>query len=104
MKLLKSALISPVIIFVYGRKVHAFAPSTRTNSARGQLANDANSNTSLHAHEDLNTASRRQLLRNAIGTIGAAYVLGSGENAEASYSAYTNREKDWEDRQKKGGK
>jgi len=46
--------------------------------------------------------SRRDLIRNAIS--GAILTLATNrpDSASASYSAYTNREKDWEQRNKKG--
>lgn len=54
-----------------------------------------------------NTAelSRRNMLKGAAVTMSA--LLGgstlTSQPAEASYSAYTNREKDWEERLSKGG-
>lgn len=46
-------------------------------------------------------ASRRNALFGIIGAVGAV-VVGSPEEASASYSAYTHREQDWEERKKKG--
>jgi heme A synthase len=63
--------------------------------------------TSIAAHKDDNYAglSRRNMLKGAAVTMSA--LLGgstvASQPAEASYSAYTNREKDWEERQSKGG-
>ena len=50
--------------------------------------------------------SRRKIMLQGFGSlvgITSAMVM-RPENAEASYSAYANREKDWEERQKNDGK
>jgi len=51
-------------------------------------------------------SSRRDALKSSAGAIFAGLALAVNvdvEPASASYSAYTNREKDWELRQKNGG-
>ena len=56
--------------------------------------------TSLSAQND----SRRNFLRSAAGLAFGTVALTSNEkSASASYSAYTNREKDWDERKKSGG-
>lgn len=63
--------------------------------------------TSIAASNDDNSAelSRRSMLKGAAFTMST--LLGgatlASQPAEASYSAYTAREKDWEERQSKGG-
>ena len=52
-------------------------------------------------------SSRRDVLKSSVGALFAGLTLAADidvEPASASYSAYTNREKDWEQRQKTGGK
>ena len=50
------------------------------------------------------TDSRRNFLRSAAGlAFGSVALTSNEEPASASYSAYTNREKDWEERTKSGG-
>ena len=63
--------------------------------------------TSIAASNDDSSAelSRRNMLKSSAFTMAALLggsTLGS-QPAEASYSAYTAREKDWEERQSKGG-
>jgi hypothetical protein len=50
-------------------------------------------------------SDRRSFFRNAAGVaFGAAAVVANGQEANASYSAYANREKDWQERKESGGK
>jgi hypothetical protein len=97
----------------------AFSPSstttptiTRTNPTNpnpNPNPNTRTSSTSLLAasstDNDNSTKDRRAFLRNvasaAFGT--AATVASNSQPASASYSAFANREKDWEDRSKSGG-
>ena len=94
----------------------AFSPSstttttiTRTNPTNpNPNPNTRTSSTSLAASStdnDNSTKDRRAFLRNvasaAFGT--AATVASNSQPASASYSAFANREKDWEDRSKSGG-
>ena len=59
------------------------------------------SSTRLTAQAD----TRRNFLRSAAGfAFGSAALTSNDEPASATYSAYTAREKDWETRQKNGGK
>ena len=65
----------------------------------GTLARPLTAISSTASGDDA-TSTRRQLL---FGALGAAAALGTTTApAEASYSAYTNREKDWQQRQSKG--
>ena len=49
-------------------------------------------------------SDRRAFFRNAAGVaFGAAAVATNGQEASASYSAYSNREKDWQERKDSGG-
>lgn len=65
--------------------------------------------TRLNAQIDNNndvTCDRRKMLFKGFGSVlgVAAAVAGAPKQASASYSAYAAREKDWEERQEKGGK
>lgn len=81
---------------------NAFVPSQRYSSSA----------TSLYAAaggDDHAESSRRDVLRTSVGALFAGLaagtsLVGSPEAASASYSAYANRERDWEDRSKTGGK
>ena len=75
-------------------EVKAFQPA-RPGASRRPLT-QISSTTS----DDDTTSSRRQLLFGALGA--AAALVTATAPAEATYSAYTNREKDWEQRQSKG--
>ena len=46
--------------------------------------------------------SRRQLFSGALGAVAATVLVAQPDPVEATYSAYTEREKDWEERVKKG--
>lgn len=64
-------------------------------------SNQRSFNTQLEA----TNSDRRNFLRNVAGAaFGAAIVASNGESASASYSAYTAREKDWQERKESGGK
>jgi RNA recognition motif-containing protein len=57
--------------------------------------------------ESNDESSRRDVLKSSVGALFAGLTLAANidvEPASASYTAYTNREKDWEQRQKSGGK
>jgi hypothetical protein len=78
------------------------SPSSSSSSSSSLLksVNDNNDNSC-----DVAPSERRAFLRNVAGM-----ALGSGvgllmnqQPAAASYSAFTNREKDWQDRQSTGG-
>ena len=61
--------------------------------------------TSSHTRLSAEADNRRNFLRSAAGlAFGAAALTSNDEPASATYSAYTAREKDWEERQKNGGK
>jgi hypothetical protein len=63
------------------------------------------STTRLSAAGNSNTIDRRSLIRTVSGVaFGTVTVSSGGSEARASYSAYANREKDWQERQEKGGK
>ena len=48
--------------------------------------------------------NRRAFFRNVAGAaFGSAAVIANSQEASASYSAFTNREKDWQDRKESGG-
>ena len=90
-------LLSSILIFAAVVCVSAF--QTRPLSTRVQ--------TSIAASNDDHSAelSRRNMLKNAafaMSTLVAVSTVAS-QPAEASYSAYTEREKDWSERQSKGG-
>lgn len=93
----------------------AFVPS-QTHYTSVPAAAAATSATNLHAataegndHADAESSSRRDVLRSSMGALFAGLAAGTAlvshpEAASATYSAYANREKDWEDRTKAGGK
>jgi len=57
-------------------------------------------------HEDSAESSRRDVLKSSLGGLFAGLTLATNidvQPASASYSAYTNREKDWDERKKSGG-
>lgn len=48
--------------------------------------------------------NRRAFFRNVAGAaFGSAAVIANGQEASASYSAFANREKDWQERKESGG-
>jgi len=56
-------------------------------------------------HEDSAENSRRDVLKSSLGALFAGLTLATNvsvEPASASYSAYSNREKDWDERKKSG--
>jgi hypothetical protein len=79
--------------------------TTTTNAFTPQQTNARSSTTTLAATDSNGGgADRRAFLRNIAGVaFGAAAVVSNGDVASASYSAYANREKDWEDRKATGG-
>ncbi|KAK1744953.1 hypothetical protein QTG54_004244, partial [Skeletonema marinoi] len=90
-------LFTSVLIFM-SAAVYVSAFQVQPASTRYQ--------TSIAASNDDNSAqmSRRNMLKDAAFTMSA--LLGgstlASQPAEATYTGYTQREQDWEDRQKKG--
>ena len=87
---------------------NAFAPQqpimVGAPLSSSQLAARSND---IVADESNAESSRRNVLKSSVGALFAGLTLAANidvEPASASYSAYTNREKDWEQRQKSGGK
>jgi len=86
---------------------NAFAPQPSvmgapSSSSSSQLA----ARNGVPIHEDSAESSRRDVLKSSLGGLFAGLALATNidvQPASASYSAYTNREKDWEDRKKTGG-
>ena len=65
----------------------------------------ASNQRSLNTQLEATNSDRRNFFRNVAGAaFGAAVVASDGESASASYSAYTAREKDWQERKENGGK
>lgn len=56
-------------------------------------------------HESNVETGRRKILNRGVGSVMSILVGGTmlDQPAEASYSAYTAREKDWQQRMEKGG-
>ena len=78
--------------------VQAFVSSTSS------FTSSCSTSTSTELFADKNNNNRRAFLRNVAGVaFGSALIASNGEEASASYSAYANRERDWEDRKKTGG-
>lgn len=76
--------------------VQAFVSSSSFTSS-------CSTSTSTELFADKNNNNRRAFLRNVAGVaFGSALIASNGEEASASYSAYANRERDWEDRKKTG--
>jgi len=85
-------------------------PSTANAFVPSQGQGCSSSATSLYVAaggDDHAEASRRDVLRTSMGALfgglaAGTALVGRPEAASASYSAYTNREKDWEARSKTG--
>ena len=85
--------------------VQAFVSSASSASSSSSFTcSTTSTRTELFADNNNNNNNRRAFLRNVAGVaFGSALIASNGEEASASYSAYANREKDWEDRKKTGG-
>ena len=91
-------LFTSVLIFV-SAAVYVGAFQVQPSSTRYQTSIAASND------EDAAVLSRRNMLKSSAFTM-AALLGGStlaSQPAEASYTAYTQREKDWDERQKNGG-
>lgn len=87
-------------------------PSTNAFAPQPSVMGVPSSSTRLAArngmpiHEDSAENSRRDVLKSSLGALFAGLTLATNvsvEPASASYSAYSNREKDWDERKKSGG-
>ena len=87
-------------------------PSTNAFAPQPSVMGAPSSSTQLAArngvpiHEDSAESSRRDVLKSSLGGLFAGLTLATNidvQPASASYSAYTNREKDWDERKKSGG-
>ena len=81
--------------------------ASSANAFTTQSSTASRTITSLNAVNDNDQQSeRRTFLRNIAGVAfgGTMGMMLNEEPASASYSAYTNREKDWQDRKESGGK
>ena len=98
------ALILSALVFVDAFQVQpASFPSTRFQTGIAASNNDDNNNCS---DDESAGMSRRNMLKKGVAVTMSALLSGStlaSQPAEASYSAYTNREKDWAERESKGG-
>ena len=84
----------------------SFLVVSSTNAFSTSSSNRIATQTSLNAvNNDNEISERRTFLRNIAGAaFGAGVGLMSNQQpASATYSAYTNREKDWQDRKESGG-
>ena len=81
--------------------VEAFQSGTRSNKVSALCLNAEPNNAISHEI----TASRRNVLQKSAGVAFSILLGGTSmsESASASYSAYTRREDDWKEREKKGG-
>ena len=73
-----------------------------------QPASQKNPTTRLHAKSSSDN-ERRKFLSQGAGAVmsvilGGTTMIGNSQPAEASYTAYTQREEDWKQRETKGGK
>ena len=82
-----------VIVACLTAQSDAFVPGTSSRTPMTALQAESSS--------DAAVTSRRNALFGIIGTVGAV-MAGSPADASASYSAYTHREQDWEERKTKG--
>lgn len=88
-------------ILSFSSTVDAFQSTTRSNPVSALRLN-AESNEIL---SEETTTSRRNVLQKSAGVAFSILLTGTSlsESASASYSAYTRREDDWKEREKKGG-
>ena len=87
-----------VSIFTFSSilSIEAFHVNTKQNNFR--------INTRLHAQSNNSSDNeRRKVLSRGAGAA-LSILLGGTAPAEASYTAYTQREEDWQQRSEKGGK
>eukprot|EP00558_Chaetoceros_sp_UNC1202_P002518 CAMPEP_0197243840 /NCGR_PEP_ID=MMETSP1429-20130617/9145_1 /TAXON_ID=49237 /ORGANISM="Chaetoceros sp., Strain UNC1202" /LENGTH=184 /DNA_ID=CAMNT_0042704109 /DNA_START=121 /DNA_END=675 /DNA_ORIENTATION=- len=88
--------MNKIIILATALTATANAFSTQPSSSTS--TSTSTSTTCLSAMND-----RRAFFRNAASlAFGAAFVASNGNEASASYSAYANREKDWQERKDSG--
>jgi hypothetical protein len=79
--------------------------TTTTTTTATDTTNKMNDNNDNHGNDEVNVSQRRTFLRNvASATFAGMGLITNQEPASATYSAYTNREKDWQARQENGGK
>lgn len=94
---MKKAIYSTSILLI--SSVHAFTTMNTCKPVQSSLnaVNDNNGNSEV--------SQRRTFLRNIAGVAfgSGAGMMSNQKPAFASYSAYTNREKDWQERKSKGG-
>lgn len=80
----------------------SLAMSSSTNAFTTKAPSPRQNQMSLHSDA---TSDRKTMLSKGFGLLGiSAALTGGPSEALASYSAYTNREKDWEVRKASGGK
>ena len=85
---------------------NAFAPQPSVMGAPSSSSSQLAARNGVPIHEDSAESSRRDVLKSSLGGLFAGLTLATNidvQPASASYSAYTNREKDWEERKKSGG-
>lgn len=91
---MKKSIVA-VAAFSCASTAEAFLPTTQP------LSSSFSSNIALFScSADSENSSRRQILAGALGT--AAALLTASTPASATYSAYTHREQDWEERTANG--
>jgi len=89
-------LVSILVIFTSIILIEAFHVNTQPNTS--------SRNTRLHAQSNNSSDNeRRKILSRGAGAA-LSILLGGTAPAEASYTAYTRREEDWQQRSEKGGK
>ena len=103
--LFNSIALLSALVFVKGFQAQPAASFQSTRFQTGIAASNIHDDNNNCLDEDSACLSRRNMLK---GTAAAMSVFLSGSTigsqpAAASYSAYTNREKDWNERQSKGG-
>lgn len=91
---MKKSIVAIAAALSCASTAEAFQPATKPRSS-------SSCNTALFAGADNNNNnSRRQVLAGALGT--AAALFTATTPASATYSAYTNRERDWQERTANG--
>ena len=94
----QSSLVLVSILFTFTSiiSIEAFHVNTQPNTS--------SRNTRLHAQSNNSSDNeRRKILSRGAGAA-LSILLGGTAPAEASYTAYTRREEDWQQRSEKGGK
>ena len=89
-------LVSILVTFFSIVSIEAFQVITQPNTS--------SRNTRLHAQSNNSSDNERRKVLSSGAGAALSILLGGTAPAEASYTAYTRREEDWQQRSEKGGK